>query len=158
MNVLGIDPGLSGAIAQWDGRTLELLGMPTVKASGRGREVAWSELNQMWDAMFFYADHVFLESVHSMPGQGVSSVFKFGECFGGLRGMIAAKMLPITLVTPGKWKKAYSLVAQKDAAVRRASQLFPASAHLFRGPKGGLRDGLAEAALIARYGYDQLKG
>ncbi len=156
-NVLGIDPGLSGALAMWDGETLVTMPMPAVKATGRGREVVWPVLNQQWDEHFFWAEHVFLERVGVRPGEGVSSAFKFGLVFGGLRGMIAAKMLPLTLVTPTKWKKAYSLPASKEAAVIRATELFPANAKEFRGPRGGLLDGIAEAALIAKYGHDLMK-
>lgn len=158
MNVLGIDPGLSGALAQWDGKTLVTYQIPAIKSTGRGREVEWGKLNDVWDDLFFYADHVFLERVHSRPGEGVSSAFKFGLVYGGLRGMIAAKMLPITLVSPTVWKKSYRLHKSKEAAVIRASELFPANASEFRGPRGGLKDGVAEAALIARHGYDELKG
>lgn len=156
MNVLGIDPGLSGALAMWNGSQLTLAEIPSQKATGRGREVNWSALNEIWDDQFFWADHVFLERIGTRPGEGVSSAFKFGLVFGGLRGLIAAKMLPLTLVTPTKWKKAYNLAAAKEAAVIRASELFPSHASAFRGPRGGLRDGVAEAALIAKYGYDNL--
>ena len=157
MKVLGIDPGLSGALALWDGESLTMLEIPTMKAQGRGREVNWPLLNEQWDENFFWADHVFLERVMSRPGEGVSSAFKFGLVFGGLRGIIAAKLLPVTLVTPNVWKKHYGIQASKEGAVRRATDLFPEHAGAFRGPKGGLRDGLAEAALIARYGFDKLE-
>lgn len=156
--VLGIDPGLDGALALWDGETLVTMPMPAVKSTGRGREILWPVLNQQWDDKFFWAEHVFLERVGTRPKEGVSSAFKFGLVFGGLRGMIAAKMLPLTLVTPTKWKKSYSLPASKEAAVIRATELFPANAAEFRGPRGGLLDGIAEAALIAKYGYNVIKG
>jgi len=156
VNIVGIDPGLSGAIAQWNGSALVLLEIPTFKSTGRGREVDWSALNQQWDELFFWADHVFLERVGTRPGEGRSSAFKFGLVFGGLRGMIAAKLVPLTLVTPTVWKKTYGLQASKEAAVIRASELFPSSAVAFRGPRGGIKDGVAEAALIAKYGFMKL--
>lgn len=157
MIVLGIDPGLSGAIAQWDGASLNTIEIPTAKSTGRGREVVWPELNEQWDNEFFYAEHVFLERVHSRPGEGVSSAFKFGCVFGGLRGMIAAKLIPLTLVTPTVWMKEMGVGrGSKEASVLRATELFPSHASAFRGPKGGRKDGVAEAALIARYGYDKL--
>ena len=155
--VLGIDPGLSGALASWDGEELVLYEIPTVKAQGRGREVDWSVLYQEWQVNFWNCDHVFLERVMSRPGEGVSSAFKFGFVTGGLRGIIAAMELPVTLVTPNVWKKHYGIQASKTGAVRRASELFPTYAQQFRGPKGGLKDGAAEAALIALYGYHKLK-
>lgn len=158
MNVLGIDPGLSGALAMWDGASLALVEVPTVPGKTRGREVDWPALNQLWDEIFFYADHVYLERVSSRPGEGVASSFKFGTVFGGLRALAAAKLIPTTLVTPNVWKKHYGIMASKQGAVLRASELFPAHASSFRGPKGGLKDGVAEAALIALYGYNQLRG
>ena len=156
MNILGIDPGLSGAIAQWDGEDLSMLEIPTIEAQGRGREVNWPLLVEQWDNMFFSADHVFLERVMSRPGEGVSSAFKFGSVFGGLHGIIAAKLLPMTLVTPNTWKKHYSIMASKEAAVRRATYMFPKHASAFCGSRGGLKDGLAEAALIAFYGFQKM--
>lgn len=154
MNVLGIDPGLSGALASWNGEELFTLEIPTMKAASRGREVDWADL--VFNADLYFRgtiDHGFLERVNSRPGEGVSSAFKFGTVYGGLRVMLTTMGTPYTLVTPQKWKKALSLGNSKDAAVARASQLFPQYAHLFRGPKGGLKDGVAESALIAYYGY-----
>ena len=153
MKVLGIDPGLSGALAMWDGSTLLTLEIPTVKSTGRGREVLWGDLNRQWAEKFFWADHVFLERVMSRPGEGISSAFKFGLVFGGLRGMIAVKLLPLTLVTPSMWMKEMGVGrGSKEASIIRATELFPTNAKAFRGPKGGRKDGVAEAALIALYG------
>ena len=158
MKVLGIDPGLSGGLAMWDGS--ELIGpieIPTAKSTGRGREVLWPELNSLWDKYFFWADHVFLERVAARPGQGVSSMFKFGTVFGGLRAMTAVKLLPLTLVTPNAWMRAMGVGrGSKEASVIRATELFPDRATAFRGPKGGIKDGFAEAALISWYGFDKL--
>ena len=158
MNVLGIDPGLSGALAMYNECGLQdIYEIPTAKSTGRGREVLWSKLNQEWDDRFLLAEHVFLERVMSRPGEGVSSAFKFGLVFGGLRGMIAAKLIPITLVTPSVWMKEMEVGrGSKEASVIRAEQLFPSHASQFRGPKGGKRDGAAEASLIAKYGFDKL--
>jgi crossover junction endodeoxyribonuclease RuvC len=130
--------------------------MPAMKARGRGREVNWNLLYHQWATRFWTAEHCFLENVHSMPQEGVSSAFKFGLVIGGLRGIIASLGLPLTLVTPNVWKKYYGIQASKSGAVRRATELFPDNASEFVGPRGGLKDGPAEAALIARYGYDQL--
>ena len=130
--------------------TLEI---PTAKATGRGREVLWTQLNRDWSEKFFWADHVFLERVMSRPGEGISSAFKFGLVFGGLRGMIAVKLLPLTLVTPAVWMKEMGVGrGSKEASIIRATELFPANAKECRGPKGGKKDGVAEAALIALYG------
>jgi crossover junction endodeoxyribonuclease RuvC len=155
MNVLGIDPGLKGAIAQWDGKNLTLLEIPKAKSTGRGDEVLWASLNQQWDDLFFYADHVFLERVNARPKDGGSSAFKFGSIYGGLRSLAVAKLIPYTLVTPTVWMKAMGVGrGSKEASVIRAEQLFPS--YTFRGPRGGKKDGVAEAALIAKYGFDKL--
>lgn len=156
MNVLGIDPGLKGAIALYNEKGLQsVLEIPTVKSSGRGREVLWASLNQQWDELFFWADHVFLERVNARPLDGGSSAFKFGSIYGGLRGLIVAKLIPYTLVTPGTWMKVMGVGrGSKEASCLRAEQLFPTEG--FRGPKGGKKDGVAEAALIAKYGFDKL--
>ena len=95
----------------------------------------------------------------SRPGEGVSSAFKFGVVFGGLRAITAAKGVPITLVNPSVWMKGMGVGrGSKEASVIRASELFPTYAAEFRGPRGGIKDGVAEAALIAKYGYDKLIG
>lgn len=158
MEVLGADPGLNGAIASWDGQQLFVIIVPVFEAAKRGKEIDWSVLASDVAITFPHAAHVFIERVHSRPGEGVSSAFKFGFNAGGLRGMFAAMGKPITYVGPAVWKKALGLSAAKDPAVALASQLFPNDAAFFRGPKGGLRDGPAEAALIAYYGYEKLNG
>jgi len=168
MNVLGIDPGLSGALAMYgdnvQGQRVQpylqaTYEIPTVKSTGRGREVIWAEVNTAFDDLFFWADHAFLERVMSRPGEGVSSAFKFGLVVGGLRGLIAAKLLPLTQVTPPVWMKAMGVGrGSKEASVIRATELFPEHASSFRGVRGGKKDGVVEASLIARYGYFKLLG
>lgn len=142
----------------WDGSTLVTCQMPVMKSTGRGREVNWTELNHQWDDLFFWADHVFLEKTWARPEEGGVSGFKTGMGYAGLWCLAVAKFLPVDRVAPQTWKHAYKLSAVKVAAVELASQLFPDNAHEFRGPRGGLRDGVAEAALIARYGYNLLTG
>lgn len=159
MEVIGIDPGLNGAIASWDGLTLNLLSVPTLKAKSRGREVNWEKLYDdfysIFDPEYLIIDNAFIERVHAMPRQGVSSMFKFGYIAGGLRMLVAGYRIPITLVTPQKWKKAMGLSSSKDEARALASELFPDYASAFARKKD---DGVAEAALIAYYGYRLLRG
>ena len=161
MFILGIDPGNSGAIASYDGKDVVIIDMPIIKAKSRGNEIVWSQLaNDFIKAEFYMADHAFIEKVGAMPGQGVASMFKFGYAAGGVRGIIAANWIAVTLVTPPVWKKFQGLIGftkkAKSAASRaRASDLFPGKCDLFKRVKD---DGRAEAALIAHYGYHKLLG
>ncbi|MBB6254110.1 hypothetical protein [Nitrospirillum iridis] len=150
--VIGIDPGLSGAIAVLspDG-ALVVHDMPTHRLTRT--ELDLPALAHIFDGLAKEAAPVaFLERVGAMPGQGVSSMFKFGTCFGALQGLLAAHFIPVTLVTPQSWKRAMGCPAGKDAARARASQLLPRQAGLWPLKK---HDGRAEAALIALYGQRQ---
>jgi len=153
MIVLGIDPGATGALAWYEEGEVRVVPTPSMAARSRGREIDWGAL--VCEIAFAPADHAFIEYVSAMPGQGVSSMFKFGQAFGGVRALMAAYSIPVTLVTPPVWKKAMGLSGGKDASRMRASELFPAQAGLFKRKKD---DGAAEAALIAYYGHQKLKG
>lgn len=154
MRILGIDPGLSGALAFWDhDGGLQVFDVPTVKARSRGREVDWSEAARIVDAAG-HIEHAIIESAAAMPKQGVSSMFKFGFVCGGLRALVAAHFIPVTYVTPKKWKSALSVPKAKDGARARASELFPAYSHLWQRVKD---DGRAESALIALWGARMLR-
>jgi crossover junction endodeoxyribonuclease RuvC len=151
--VLGIDPGLKGALATYDGEYLFIHPIPSVKSKGRGNEVNWSSLFNA-HCLYDNCSIAYLEKVGARPKEGVSSAFKFGSIYGGLYVMSAwwTKELP-KLVTPQMWKKAIGIGKDKQEAVEKAVELFPDSAHMFYGPRGGLIDGNAEAALIAYYGH-----
>ena len=148
MLILGIDPGCSGAVVLLDGETpIEWERMPTVK-NGKNTRVNGADLaNFITDGK---PKHAYLESVHSMPGQGVSSVFSFGHAAGSAEGVLQAIGVPYTLVTPQAWKKRAGLIGQdKDAARSRAIQLWPQWRAL---DKKGAGQAFADAALIAWYG------
>lgn len=140
---VGIDPGLHGAIALLDGpgMLVAVHDMPTVD-----KLVSAQELNLLEGWRIGDFGTVVIEDVHSMPKQGVASSFNFGVSKGIVIGVFAASNRPIRYVSPGKWKRALSLGASKDAARRRAQELWPEQAHLFSRVKD---DGRAEAALIA---------
>jgi crossover junction endodeoxyribonuclease RuvC len=91
----------------------------------------------------------YVERVAARPGQGVASMFGFGVSYGLLRGVLTAKLIPVTLVTPQEWKRGTRTPAAKDAARARASEVFPGHAGLWALKK---HDGRAEAALIAHFG------
>lgn len=160
MRVLGIDPGLDGAVAQFDtkNRSLVLYEIQSpAAAQGRGREVNCVALADQFDLMFGGAHHCYLEKVGARPKEGGSSAFKFGTTYGIIRGIVAAHHIPMTTVTPTRWKMSMGITSDKKGSVSRAVELFPDHADAFFGPKGGAKDGPAEAALLAYYGALQLK-
>lgn len=148
MRVVGVDPGASGAIVMLeDGVPIEWTLMPTMKV-GSATRVNGSALAKWFDDA--HAEHVFIEQVGAMPGQGVASMFNFGHSCGTVMGVISALATPHTMVTPVFWKKAAGLIGtDKDAARARAIQLWPDWREL---DKKGAGQALADAALIARYG------
>jgi crossover junction endodeoxyribonuclease RuvC len=148
MRVIGIDPGASGAIVLLeDNIPIEWTIMPTYKV-GSATRVNASELVYFMDNMDI--DHVYVEQVGAMPGQGVTSMFNFGHSCGTVMGVIGALDYPHTMVTPQKWKKAAGLIGtDKDAARARAIQLWPTWRALDSKGKG---QAFADAALIGRYG------
>jgi crossover junction endodeoxyribonuclease RuvC len=155
MIILGIDPGLSGALAFLETRTntIEVVDMPTVTVMRNRKEKR--EVSPQLVADIVVKRHVeaaFLEKVNAMAGQGVSSVFSFGRSAGIIEGVLAAFDIPTTLVTPQAWQKAMGVRDGKDGSRERAMQLFPASAELFQRKKD---DGRSDASLIAKYGATQ---
>lgn len=148
MRIIGIDPGASGAIVLLeDNVPIEWTIMPTYKV-GSATRVNASELVHFMDNMDI--DHVYVEQVGAMPGQGVTSMFNFGHSCGTVMGVIAAMDYSHTMVTPQKWKKAAGLIGtDKEAARARAIQLWPTWRALDTKGKG---QAFADAALIGRYG------
>ena len=165
--IIGIDPGLDGALARFwpvSGR-LEIADMPTLKI-GKGqsdkRSIDEYALAGLVDAWAPTAACIWLELVSAMPsipgadGQrrsmGATSAFNFGRSLGLIRGVCVANFLTIHDVTPGSWKKALKVAAEKDHARHRAGVLFPRHGGLWPLKK---HHGRAEAALIALYGSQQ---
>jgi crossover junction endodeoxyribonuclease RuvC len=152
MIVLGIDPGLSGALAFYDTTTevLVVMDMPTVEVTRNGknkREVSPALVADMVAGKGI--EKAFMERVSAMPGQGVSSMFSFGRSAGILEGVLAAYEIPTTMVTPQAWMKAMGVRAGKDGSRERAMQLFPQYSTAFARKKD---DGRSDAALIAKFG------
>jgi crossover junction endodeoxyribonuclease RuvC len=152
MIILGIDPGLSGALALYDTseQTVEVFDMPVLELVRNGKkkgEVSAQALANLFAGRGIKA--AYLERVNAMPGQGVTSVFSFGRSTGIVEGILAAYDIPTTLVTPQAWQKAVGQRAGKDGSRERAMQLFPAQVGLFQRKKD---DGRSDAALIAYYG------
>lgn len=155
MLIVGIDPGLSGALAFLDaagGLTVTDVPVHVLKVNGRdrrrldGHSLARCVANL---ASTVAGLHVILENVHAMPKQGVASSFSFGKVFGAIEQCLVDHNVPYTLVEPALWKRVLGVPADKDGARRRASQLMPKHAGLWARAKD---DGRAEAALLAYYG------
>lgn len=157
--IVGIDPGNSGALAflDTDAATVRIVDMPTFEFETTKKRVSIDPYSIVAE-MQQYDDiaHVYIEEVFSSPQMGVVSAFNFGEGKGILKGIVAAMNVPFTQVKPARWKKDMKVPADKRASVQRASQLFPGAAPAFKGPRGGIFDGRAEAALLALYGALEL--
>jgi crossover junction endodeoxyribonuclease RuvC len=147
--ILGIDPGLSGALAFLRSDGLVIHDMPTLTA-GKKREIDEIELARLIDAAG-PIDHAFLEQVGTRPGEGAVGAFAFGRGYGLIRGILRAHFVPIINVTPAKWQRDLGIKtgAGKDAARAMAKERFQHQAGLFARVKD---DGRADAALIALWG------
>lgn len=147
MKTVGIDPGITGALAfMQEGELMTVYDMPTTKTRSGKNQVSGNLLAETLRAE--RPDNAKLEQVAARPGQGVTSMFNFGMGYGTVIGVLASLGIPYELVTPQAWKKAAGLVgADKDYARTKALQLYP-DAELSR--KKDI--GRADAILIARYG------
>ena len=155
--IIGIDPGAGGAVAilEKSGQLVQVFDMPSVEVvvGGKAKRRVSPEMLAAELRLYNVAGTVaYIEQVGAMPGQGVSSMFAFGEAFGLAKGVLAGLTIPVQTVTPGKWKKALNLNAGKDGARAKAAALWPDHAGEFRRVRD---DGKAESALIAHWG---LKG
>jgi len=150
---IGIDPGLSGAIALLNSKyeCLHVEDMPVMALKKGKNQVNAVELARMierWHNLSQEPIIAFVEHVTAMPGQGVSSMFNFGMGYGMVQAVLAVERIPFILVRPQEWKKRAGLInAEKDKARTLAQQLFP-SVDLSR--KKDI--GRADALLIAKYG------
>ena len=150
MQILAFDPGLSGAVALMRNHELvAVCDMPTFE-----KEVNASALDD-WLAQHIQGqvDAAFVERVSSMPGQGVASTFRFGQAYGALLGLIAARGFPLRRVSPSKWKAYFGLSKDKSASRQMATERFPEHSQQFARVKD---DGKAEASLIAAFGSQTL--
>jgi crossover junction endodeoxyribonuclease RuvC len=145
---VGIDPGLSGAVAFLDGEELvEVVDMPVVRPKGSKPRVDAGELTRVlanWAPV-----EAVVERVGPAPGAGVSSMFRFGYGAGVIEGVLAGLGVKVVLVVPAVWKPAMRLGSDKDRARAEAQRLFPAHAGQFVRVRD---DGRAEAALLGLYG------
>lgn len=149
--VVGIDPGVSGAIAALDQRDGALMWLEDMPALDKHvNAAALADLLEVEDIAL-----AAVEAVHAMPKQGVTSSFNFGRSYGVVLGVLAALDAPVTHLRPTVWKKAAGLTADKSASRRLATDIWPAHADAFKLVK---HDGRAEAALLARHAWLSMWG
>ena len=161
MLIIGIDPGISGSICFFqDGKIIDVVEMPTMTEGKKNKkQVNGSQIfNEILIRIkkFNKKDiKVVIEQVSAMPGQGVTSMFNFGQSFGILKGICSAMQLPMYFVRPAKWKKYFNLInSEKDASRTRAIEIFPYfSSHLSRKKDSNK----ADAILIASFYYETYK-
>ena len=153
MIIFGIDPGISGAICVLkEGKILEVYEMPTmIDGKKNKRQVNGAEVTNIFlkDLNNKYKAKVVVEHVTAMPGQGVTSMFNFGQSFGVLKGICAALKLPIYFVRPVKWKKHFNLIkTNKEASRTKVIEIFPYISSKISRKKDSNK---ADSILIAKY-------
>ena len=161
MLIIGIDPGISGSICFFqDGVISDVMEMPIMiegkknKKQVNGSQI-FNEISEKIKNMDKKNIKVVIEHVTAMPGQGVTSMFNFGQSFGILKGICSAMQLPVYFVRPAKWKKYFNLInSEKDASRTRAIEIFPYySSHLSKKKDSNK----ADAILIASYFFETYK-
>ena len=161
MLIIGIDPGISGSICFFeDGKILDVLEMPTMtdgkknKKQVNGAQI-YNEISSKIMGIEKQNLRVIIEQVSAMPGQGVTSMFNFGQSFGILKGICSAMQLPMYFVRPAKWKKYFGLIkSEKDASRTKAIEMFPYFSSQLSKKKDSNK---ADAILIASFYYETYK-
>ncbi len=161
MLIIGIDPGISGSICFFlDGEIKEVIDMPTMtdgkknKKQVNGSQI-FNEISKRIDNKDKKDIKVVIEQVSAMPGQGVTSMFNFGQSFGILKGICSAMQLSMYFVRPAKWKKYFNLInAEKDASRTKAIEIFPYFSVNLSKKKDCNK---ADAILIASFYYETYK-
>ena len=161
MLIIGIDPGISGAICFFeDGQVKEIIDMP-VMADGKKnkRQVngpqTYNEISRRINKFPKKDINVVIEQVSAMPGQGVTSMFNFGQSFGVLKGICSAMQLSMFFIRPVKWKKYFGLIkTEKDASRTKVIEIFPYISSELSRKKDSNK---ADAILIASFFYNTYK-
>ena len=130
MKIIGVDPGLSGAIAVLENnKVLSLFDMPVMPEGKKNkRQLNSAQLVKLLKDNISKNEEisVVIEQVNAMPGQGVTSMFNFGQTFGAIKGICAALGLPVFFVRPSKWKKHFELInSSKDSSRTKAIEMYP---------------------------------
>ena len=156
MRIIGIDPGLSGGIAILDDlKIFDIYDMPIMSEGKKNKnQLNSAQLVNIIKKNIISNGDTFLivEQVSAMPGQGVTSMFNFGQTFGSIKGICAALNLPIFFVRPAKWKKHFDLInSSKDASRTKVIEMYPSISSRLSKKKDVNK---ADAILIARYFRD----
>ena len=161
MMIIGIDPGISGSICFFEnGKVLEVIEMPNMAEGKKNkRQVNSAQIyNEISIRIKDYNKNdikVVIEHVTAMPGQGVTSMFNFGQSFGVLKGICAAMQLSMYFVRPAKWKKYFNLInSEKDASRTRVIEIFPYFSAQLSKKKDNNK---ADAILIASFFFETYK-
>ena len=161
MLIIGIDPGITGSICFFeDGKIIDVVEMPNMaegkknKRQVNGAQI-YHEISKRIKNLEKKDIKVVIEQVAAMPGQGVTSMFNFGQSFGVLKGICAAMQISMYFVRPVKWKKYFNLInSEKDASRTKAIEIFPHfSAQLSRKKDSNK----ADAILISSFFYETYK-
>ena len=161
MLIIGIDPGISGSICFFEnGKIIDVVEMPTMtegkknKRQVNGAQV-YNEILKRINKSEKHNVRVVIEQVSAMPGQGVTSMFNFGQSFGILKGICSAMQLPVYFVRPAKWKKYFGLInSEKDASRTKAIEMFPYFSSQLSKKKDSNK---ADAILIASFYHETYK-
>ena len=161
MLIIGIDPGISGSICFFeDGKIIDVIEMPTmIDGKKNKKQVNGAQIYNEISKRIIKIDkknlRVIIEQVSAMPGQGVTSMFNFGQSFGILKGICSAMQLPMYFVRPAKWKKYFGLInSEKDASRTRAIEMFPNFSYQLSKKKDINK---ADAILIASFYHETYK-
>ena len=153
MIIFGIDPGVSGAISVLENKkVIEIYDMPTmIDGKKNKKQVNGSQVTNIIKERLDNNKEIIVvvEQVNAMPGQGVTSMFNFGQTFGAIKGICAALSLPIFFVRPAKWKKHFELInSSKDASRTKAIEMYPSISNQLSKKKDVNK---SDAILIARF-------
>ena len=156
MIIIGVDPGISGAISIVENKKiLEVYDTPTmIDGKKNKRQINSAQVTNIIKERLNAGKEVVVvvEHVNAMPGQGVTSMFNFGQSFGVIKGICSALSLPIYFVRPMKWKKYFNLIkTNKDASRTKVIEVYPEISSKLSRKKDSNK---ADAILIARYFND----
>ena len=161
MLIIGIDPGITGSICFFeDGKIIDVVEMPNMAEGKKNKKQVngaqiYYEISLRIKSLRKEEIKVVIEQVSAMPGQGVTSMFNFGQSFGILKGICSAMQLPMYFVRPTKWKKYFNLInSEKDASRTKAIEVFPYFSSQLSRKKDTNK---ADAILIASFFYETYK-